>query len=173
MKYLAGFLDKNPYYQEKVKMYCKKWRVEKAVYAIKSSTVHTRIKLRKALVVSHFHYSAFLLRGIKRSLLISLEKDRRVTKSCFKEIVTHHDLQYEYLHLNSFLRIKETTYLRKVLSNRGPALIKQYQKDRQTNFLHFNVKYKSQYLNNCFFARATESWNAFIISNPISNNTNF
>ena len=92
-------------------------------------------------------------------------------KSCFnrKKYDTSYDLKlmfpFEFL-----LKIREATYLLILLSNRAPPFINlvipSLSTKKRTNF-YFDVKYKSHYLKNRFFARAIECWNDFIISNPL------
>ena len=87
-----------------------------------------------------------------------------------------HLIRYEMLQFEYLWRVKKATYFHNVSSNRAPPSVvhtPQFLQKIRTNFLHFAVKHKSQYLRSCFFSIAIKYWNDLNIFNPISKRIKF
>ena len=128
MKYLGVIIDSKLKFDGEVKKILQRTPcgIKLLNSVIKSLTDKTKVLLLNAIVISNLHYSALILIGLQKSLLITLEKqlcwgiksifNRRIYDRC-----TDLKLRNKMLSVSFILKYHCSKYFFRLLSNGLPA----------------------------------------------------
>ena len=149
----------------------------KTLYALSDfPPINARLLLSNALIMSHLHYSAVLLKGITENLLTTLEKHLNWgIKACFyrNKYDSSSDLKlmYDIIPIHYSLNIKASIYYWKFENNLIPAFLGEMKpstavlrKQNRTKSEYFNLIQRTDFIGKCFFKRAIELWNTLLES---------
>ena len=178
VKYLGVYLNRNLTYQNEVENILRKMACGiKTLYALSDFLpINARLLLFNALIMSHLHYSAVLLKGFTENLLTTLEKHLNWgIKACFYrnkyDSSSDCKLMYDIIPIHYSLNIKASIYYWKFENNLIPAFLGEMKpftavlrKQNRTKSEYFNLIQRTDFIGKCFFKRAIELWNTLLES---------
>ena len=173
VKYLGVYLDRNLTFQNEIKNILRKMATGiKVLYNLQNIFPEkTKLLLLNALVISHLHYSAILLGGIRDNLITILEKQLNWgIKACFNRTKYERSSDLKKRHntlpVRFLLDLKTSTYFYQWKNGLVPAFrgklepsTAQVMKQQRTNLLYFRLHTNTKFMDKCFFKRAIQIWN--------------
>ena len=167
------YLDRNLTFQNEIKNILRKMATGiKVLYNLQNIFPEkTKLLLLNALVISHLHYSAILIGGIRENGITTLEKQLNWgIKACFNrtkyERLSDLKKRHNILPVRFLLDLKTSTYFYRWKNGLVPAFrgkleppTAQVMKQQRTNLLYFRLHTNTKFLDKCFFKRAIQIWN--------------
>ena len=173
VKYLGVYLDRNLTFQNEIKNILRKMATGiKVLYNLQTIFPEkTKLLLLNARVISHLHYSAILIGGIRENLETTLEEQLNWgIKACFNrtkdERSSDLNKRHNILPVRFLLDLKTSTYFYRWKNGLVPAFrgkleppTAQVMKQQRTNLLYFRLHTNTKFMDKCFFRRAIQIWN--------------